>query len=395
MVSAAARGRRQPCDEEIAMNSIVLFFRGIKASVKQNPIIYGAFIFFYLFSTIVSIYVIGKYSGDIIAYGDYRNSLTTFNLYLDWNDGTPVSEIKEALTNTAADPNVDYIKLMMRDKLIDWDVQGAHDDEKKTHFATAYVKNENKMILEYFKKSGIDNIDAAEFADSDNLAVIIENLNPTDKTHSSETRDNLFKIQNSSYNVSAELAWGENDQSNHLISYKSVLKNDLRVMMIDVKYDQISTYNEIETIANRLGSEFGCAVDKPVERDFNVESILSISNIIVYLVIILSAVNYIYIFRYVLEKRRQHYEIYSLCGCPNKKIVLFAVVEILLVSIVQTIVGIVLFHLAIKPLVISLEPLLKYSFDNTLYIAVFGLSVMIGVVVLTVEFLILRKGRVK
>ncbi len=377
------------------MNSIVLYFRGIKASVKQNPVIYGAFIFFYLFSTIVSIYVIGKYSGDIIAYGDYRNSLTTFGLDLDWYDGTPVSEITKALANTAADPNVDYIQLMMRDTIIDWDTQGEFDEDIKSHFATAYVKKEEEMILEYFKKSGIDNINAAEFAASDNLAIIIENLSSTSKISPTETRDNTFKIQNSSYNALGKLAWGEKDQSYHLISYNSALKNDLRVMMINVKYNQISTYNEVETIANRLGSEFGCRVDKPVERDFNVESAFSISNIIVYLVIILSAVNYIYIFRYVLEKRRQHYEIYSLCGCPNIKIVLFAVVEILLVSIVQTIVGIVLFQLAIKPLVISLEPLLKYSFDNTLYLAVFGLSVMIGVVVLTAEFLILRIRRIR
>ncbi len=368
------------------MKSIRLFFLGTKAIIKQSPVIYAVFLFFCVFTTVVGIYATGKYSGDLMVYDNYSDSLTTFSLSVDWFNGTPFSEIKEAINKTAADPNVDYIQLRIRDRIVDWE----STDSTGARFAIAYAKNENKMISDYLKKSGIKNVDAADFASDSNDAIIIENLQ-VEKSDASIEQDGTFDIQGSTYNVLHKLSLGEEDQVFHLISYKSVQKNNPRVMMLLVKYNQLSSFQEIEKIANRLRIDFPGTVKVPVERNYNIESILSMGNVLVYLVIILSGVNYIYIYRYIIYKRKCQYEIFLLCGCSNKKIVLFSVVEILIISILQTSLGVAIFQFLVKPLVIFLEPTLKYTFDSVLYFAMFGISVLTSMVVLIFEFLFLRK----
>ena len=90
------------------MKSMILFFRGIKASVKQNPIIYAVFAIFYIFSAIVAIYVFGKYSSNLMAYDDYDDSLTTFTI----GCSRSYSEISEAIQKNILDENIEYIRIV-------------------------------------------------------------------------------------------------------------------------------------------------------------------------------------------------------------------------------------------------------------------------------------------
>lgn len=364
------------------MNVIRLFWRGIRASIKQSPIIYGVFLFFYIFCTIVGIYVVGKYSSNLLAYDDYDESLSSFSIEYLYPEGESFSKLEKAIEKYSVDENVEYVQLRFIDNIGE-EVDVLSD----CYWAIAYASNEKEMTAKYLTGNGINDIDVEDFINSEDNAIIVESPRST-------TQDPIFNIQGSPYTVIKRIHWGENGMNYHIVPYKSVVINDPSIFKITVCYNSISNFAQMTVITDSLSNDFaGAEIKKPVVRDYNLESILSIGNILVYLVIALSAVNFIYIYRYILEKRKSQYDIFFLCGCSEKKVTAFAVVEILLISISQTFIGIFLFHFAVKPLVISLEPLLKYTFHIGLYIVIFCVSSLLSLVVLSIEFLVVQKRR--
>lgn len=165
---------------------------------------------------------------------------------------------------------------------------------------------------------------------------------------------------------------------------------------MDIKFSGVPSYQALENITSELKTDFGDDVSEPVYRDYGLEYIFTMGNVLIFLVIILSAVNFLYIYSYILEKRKRQYRVFMLCGCSANKTLLFAAAEILLCALVYSLLGIVIFHFAIRPLVVSLEPLLKYSFHQGVYLGVTLASVMISFMVLILEFIFLhrRKGEV-
>lgn len=367
------------------MNNIKLFFRGIKASMKLSPVIYGAFLFFYIFSVIIGIYIVGKYSSNLLAYDGYDESLSTFTIEYRYPDGEQFSKLEKAIEKYSANENVGYVRLRFIDEL------GVGDDSvdelAKHYWAISYASNEKEMISKYLAGNGTNDIDIESFINSENNAIIVESA-------LTAAEDKIFNIQGTAYTVIQRIYWGENGISYHIVPYKSVVCNDLSIFEITVNYNSISDFAQMTEITSSLSNDFvGAEIKEPVVRDYNVESILSIGNILVYLVIALSAVNFIYIYRYILEKRKRLYDIFFLCGCSKRKVSAFVVAEILLLSISQTIIGLLLFHFAVKPFVTSLEPLLKYTFHIGLYIVVFWVSVLFSFTFLSIEFLFIQKRR--
>lgn len=366
------------------MNNIRLFFSGIKVSIKQNPVIHAVFLLFYIFSTMVAIYVIGKYSANLSSYDDYDASLSTFSVKYG-SEGVLFSEISDAIGKNAANENVGFISLVFRDKILD--ENDTMYDEYVHYNSVSYAKNEHAMVAEYLKSAGLSSVDVDSFIDSDDSVIVVE-------SHLTSSNSGIFEIQGHNYIALKRVYWGDNGISSHLVPYKAVIKNAPVINEIKVKYDKITDYTQMTSIKSSLSVDFGGAeVFEPVQRDYSVESIFSLGNILVYLVIVLSAVNFIYIYRFILEKRSAQYRVYFLCGCSNRKIFVLAAAEILLISIVQTFVGILMFQLAFKPLIVSLEPLLRYAFNIGLYSTVFALSVIISFVILTAEFIMIERKR--
>lgn len=362
------------------MRNFRLFFNGIRNSIRNNPLIYVLFLLFYIFSIISSIYVIGKYSSVLLTYDDYDDSLSTFNIDYGLRSDTSLSEIYDSISENVIDSNVEYIGIRFLDS--------AFSKEKDAfYYAVCYAKDEGNMISDYLEKAGLENIGANEIADSLNNMILVENSENSDF-------DNSFEIQEHTYRVIGTVPRDKNGLLFHLVSYKSAVNNNPIIQVVEIKYKNISSYNHMNNIKNKLTSDFPKArITEPVKRDYNVESILSFENILVYFVIILSAVNFIYLFTYILDKRKKQYYIYSLCGCTALKINLFIGLELLLVSLASSILGITLFEFLIKPLIVKFEPVLKYSFHYGLYFAVFVFSIFLGIAVMLTSILYRRKKR--
>lgn len=364
------------------MNSIILFFRGIKAAIKANPLVYTIFLFFYVFTTITMIYVVGKYSSNLSAYDDYDDSLSTFSAEYHMGTEVPFSDMRQAVQNYVDDENVGYVQLSFIDIL---DIN--EHPELLSFYAMAYADNEFEMTKRYFENSGIDDVDVNTFISSEDCMILVESALTPD--------GDIFDIQNRPYKVIKRIPWGDGGATSHLVSYNSVLKNNPEIHKISIKFNSISGSAQLNDIKDALSADFpGAEIEEPVLRDYNVESIFSMGNILVYLVIALSLVNIFYIFRFIYESRRTQYEIMSLCGCTSRKITLFAAAEILLIFVVQSFAGILLFHLAIQPIVTLLEPLLKYTFNMKLYLAVSGISALFCFTTMIIEFIVLQKRKV-
>ena len=364
------------------MNSIILFFRGIKASVKSNPIIYGIFLFFYIFTTITMIYVVGKYSSIRSVSGDYDDSLTTISV---WGHLGTASDVQQVVQKYADDKNVGYIQL---------DFSGEKFDAEENPSASlywvhtiAYAGNEFEMVKKYFENSGIDDVDVNAFISSKDNIILAENsVTPDGDTYS--IKDRPFK-------VIKRIPRNDEGELENLISYNSVLENNLYINEINIKFKSISGYDQLNDIINALSADFpGAEILEPVLRDYKTEYIFSIGNMLIYLVVALSFVNIFYTFRFIYENRRPQYDIMLLYGCTSNKIILFAVAEIFLIFVVQSFVGIILFHFAVQPLIVSLEPLLKYTFNMKLYLEASGISAMFCLSTMIIEFIILKQRKV-
>lgn len=365
------------------MKSIILFFRGIRASIKANPIIYCIFLFFYIFTTVTMIYIVGKYSSNLSAYDDYDASLSTFSVDYGFLSETRFSDVRKAVQEYSCSENVGYIRVRFLDTL---DVNAHPEQYNVLHYAIAYADNEFEMTKKYFENCGINDVDINTFTASENCMILVDDAVTAE--------GDFFAVQDKPYKVIKHIPWGDEGAEYHLVSYNSVLKNDPVIREITIKFNVISGFVQLNDIKNTLSVDFpGAEIKEPVLRDYNVESIFSIGNILVYFVVALSLVNIFYIFRAIYENRRAQYEIMSLCGCTSRKITAFTAAEILLLVAVQTFAGIFFFHFAIRPIIISLEPLLKYTFHMKLYLTVSGISALFCFSVLIIEVVFLQKRK--
>lgn len=363
------------------MRSIILFLKSLKASLRQSPVICSAFAIFYIFSTIISIYVFGKYVNSLVSYDEYDDSLTRFTVECS----KKYSVISDTVQKISSDKNVEYIRLFFSEDPENFQRDFTNGINPPI-YAVSYAHGELEAVKDFFDEIRLNNLDIKDFIESDNKAIIVENA------YSEKESD--IKIQGIPHKIVERLAWYRNGVGNHFLSFKSVLKNNFYISYLEIKYYSIYNAQQLDEINKGLENDFsGMAVSKPILRDYNRESILSMGNILVYLVIILSAVNFIYIFKHILEKRRRQNEIFAICGCSKTKIVMFAFAEIFFVSAVLSLAGILLFKFVAVTLIISLEPLLKYTFTHELYLAVFGISVLLSFAILAIEFIFVQNRR--
>lgn len=361
------------------MNNIIIMLKSIKASVKESPVVYAIFVLFYVFSVIGGIYVLGKYSSNILAYDIYDKSLSTFFLDFRLGSKTRLLDISDSLDKLSPDDNVAYIRLRFLDSDFD-------DETVQFHYAICYPKNEKSMVTDYFKKYGIRSVDADEFINSENSIIAIIDSTNEPHTDSLSIWGKDFKILQTVYR-------GKNDALYHLISYKSALELNPVIRELEVNYKSISGYNQLNEINDSLMRYFpNTEINAPVVRDYSVEGIFTAENILVCLVLALSVVNFIYIFQYIAEKRKKQYNVLYLCGCSHGKIIAFTAAEILIMSVICSGIGIFIFHFAIRPIIISLEPLLTYSFYLGMYMTVFGIAVIVGCGVLAAVAILRKRG---
>ncbi len=343
------------------MKSMQLFFRIIKASIKKNLAIYTVFLLFCTLTTVAIIYISGKYNSNILAKENYDEMLTTYLIDFGASDNASFSNVEQAVNEYSNNYNVKVIKLNFSNAKV-------QDDENNTikpiYEMIAYPLNEKEMIWEYVKKAGLTEFDVTEFTSSDDAVIIV-----TDPM--SDINFDTLTFNDMPYTVVDSVSYGKNKIKEHLASYKTVQKNKPMLREITIVFKEITNLNALNEITSGLKKSFPSAtVTEPIDRDFSKESILSLGNMLMYLVMVLSVLNLIYNYRYILNERKYQYKILRLYGCTKNRISVFTALEILMICATQITAGVVLFEFVFKPIILQIEPTLKYNFDNGLYFAV-------------------------
>lgn len=196
------------------MNGLLLFIRGIKASIKNDPLIHIIFAFFYILTVLVCIYVVGKFSANVSQQNYYDNSLTLFTVNYGGLSETKLSDVYESVNKYIDDENVEYIEITFLDDFSyydDTDEDSYYTKDTVPHYATCYAKNEAEMVSQYLSEAGMDNIDIDEFISSQDEAVVVED-------ESNRSEGDFYDIQGNSYKIIGRVQRGKNNIIYHLTS---------------------------------------------------------------------------------------------------------------------------------------------------------------------------------
>lgn len=151
-------------------------------------------------------------------------------------------------------------------------------------------------------------------------------------------------------------------------------------------------YEELEEIVEscfdgkaKLGPEFNGIKNENQYRVY--KSIIAILAAFV----VMSGVNYSIIFSHIIEKRRRMLAVSRICGCTGIKSVFIYMIEIMSMSLVTLIGGMMIFIYVILPRVKSTFEYMEYYLNTKVYIEL--AAIYIGILVVMYLFLVLRLTR--
>lgn len=104
--------------------------------------------------------------------------------------------------------------------------------------------------------------------------------------------------------------------------------------------------------------------------------------------ILVCAVNYCIMYRYILEKRRREFAITRICGCSRYKAGVVYMVELLGMSFFTLVMGLMMYHHWILPEATEHFNYIGLFYSDTVYKTIFG--IYMGVLSLTYTFLVCR-----
>ena len=151
----------------------------------------------------------------------------------------------------------------------------------------------------------------------------------------------------------------------------------------------------IEKIQNAIEKEFGseikAEVPKPMpllEKQFN-NMIYVVSGIIIFVVLM----NVLRLYTFIMSTRKKSFAVFSICGAGKLQIFLIYILEITLVMIFSFIIGIITFQFAIISPISVLYPSFEDIFNTKFYLAIFGVYILSGMIIMTVNMIPLLKNQ--
>lgn len=212
------------------------------------------------------------------------------------------------------------------------------EDEKQVKIA-AYISdltNEPEMHGgEFFSKTNIENADNV-FTISDmscNEYILQSNIKIGD----------YFNIKNSVLKCIGTISSNEYDI---LIPFRTFTKHNFEKVKVEFIFRNGASLLDIENINNNITNKYSpTSVLRPNNSiGFNVWDFLSdMSDILILLII--SIINYLFIYKFLLSKRLLIYSIFKLCGLSKRKIMFMLLFELVFFFIISTVISFIIYIL--------------------------------------------------
>lgn len=98
------------------------------------------------------------------------------------------------------------------------------------------------------------------------------------------------------------------------------------------------------------------------------------------IVIIIAIINIVYLYSYIMRKRRKETAVFRLCGCSLGKTASMCLTEILLFSVVSYILAVTIHLTAVMPLMLSITRTLEYYISPLIFVIVYVVYLLIEII---------------
>ena len=110
--------------------------------------------------------------------------------------------------------------------------------------------------------------------------------------------------------------------------------------------------------------------------------------VITALLIVVCAINYCIIYRYILEKRRRMFAVTRICGCSKYKACIVYMIELLSISLITLIIGLSIYATCVLPEAVHTFEYIELFYNSTVYMKIS--AIYMAILVITYSILIIR-----
>ena len=158
------------------------------------------------------------------------------------------------------------------------------------------------------------------------------------------------------------------DNRDSIIPFRSAEKNNLKPSQIIFRYNNSKLKGSsvfYTYIRNKKDIEKYFPIAEP-HNELIVNNIKIPKTIEMYIctgILLLSIINFSYLYIYFLKRNKKNTDIYQICGCSQDKVKQMLIIEILLFNLVGYIVCILIARYLLIPFIFSAEPLIYFNMD--------------------------------
>lgn len=170
--------------------------------------------------------------------------------------------------------------------------------------------------------------------------------------------------------------------NNFILPYNSIKNTDEEINILFVTNDKLNKKEKNNLF--KLIDE--CFEDYQIIKPINVYINYSLSNVlemILYvLLLFLGIINLVYLYSYILEKRKKQYAILRICGCTRLKGIAIYLCEILLIALISYVFAILLFKFIVIQVIAKVDIYTTYSMQLISYLYALLIYLLITILVL-------------
>lgn len=334
-------------------------------------------------------------TGELIYSGtDEREADKVIEKLKKKNNDLDISQVEEELPGNYKElPKYKDVKNKLKNVLssakgaLTYAVVSGYTDDTFRYSYSAYRANDD-IMKEYFSFSG-DNENDIQITKYEGLKDTFRDCSEGDKVKINNTEYTVSSVETVPYDESSDTA------------YKmriSDMDDDFMVCSVSILADNASSkqkkqiYETIQKEFLDLTNDIKEPEPEPLlKKQFN--NMIYVVSFIIMAVVFL---NISRIYTYILSKRKKTLMISSLCGGNRLQMFAIYISEIFITLVVSCIIGFLIFKYLLSGLISCLYPSFESFFTADIYLLVFGVYIVFGLLIMTLNIIpMIRKSVVE
>lgn len=358
----------------------------LKHSITNQRLMAFLLLAVQLFSVIIIVFsygLINHYNFKI----DEKESTTLIYDFVGVNEDGKTDEERYAIIDLQ---NIDgFLKesLPYIEKKLDYFFIMGYVDGRRIQCSSGYEKGSFKLSTQLSRNIGV--IKGKKFTDAQinsNEKIMIAREADVDSNW-------CMQIDGETYKAIGLLSEAYRDNA-IFVPYKSIPENT-KFYYVSLLLREPLFESEYNKIVSMIRDAFGDTLSIPEFEGIINESSKRVYKDIMFVtvfLILVCVVNYCIMYRYLLDKRRKEFAITRICGCSKYKTAMVYMVELIGVSSITLIVGLLMYHYFILPKAVEWFNYIGLFYDKKVYMVISGIYMsVLSLAYLLLVFRFVRK----